>query len=286
MLTLTLLLAGGWSALADTPDRPWLFTRVAIAGGLFPDGAQLDARVQARMPLYTTQSFLLADNYAGIGLRATVTPAFLTVGPRLSIAPVAFFDIDVSANVQRYFRTPFGPLPFDQIDSGKAGDARNARAGESFAATSMMAAAEPTLKVQAGPIVAFDAWVLELRHTPRPADQSAPFVYEPFWDLVVAWDDLIIEQQGAVLAMIWKGDEGAKKLWIGATARHHWAVQSTDASLVVGGVLLASPGKSFLGGPQLVLQVLPYVLDDDDIQPGPPNIQAQIGWDIDTPFRR
>lgn len=285
MLTLPLLL-GLSVAQAETPDRPWLFTRVAIGGGLFPDGAQLDARAQARTPLYTTESFLLADNYAGIGLRAAITPAYVAAGPRVSIAPVAFFDMDLSANVQRYFRTPFGPLLFDQVDSGKAGDARDARADESFAITSMNAAAEPTLKVQAGPIVAFDAWVFELRHTPQPAGETSPFVYEPFWDLVVAWDDVVIEQQGAVLGMIWKGEDGAKKLWIGATVRHHWAVQSKDASLVLGGVLLASPGKKFLGGPQFVLQVLPYLADDVDIQSGPPNIQAQIGWDIDTPFRK
>lgn len=273
-------------ASAETPDRPWLFTRIALGGGGWPSGAQLDARAQARTPLYATQSFLLADNYAGIGLRAALTPAYVTTGPRVSIAPVAFFDMDLSANVQRYFHTPFGPLPFDQVTSGKPGAARDARADESFAMTAFTAAAEPTLKLQAGPIVAFDAWVIELRHMDQPAGQTAPYAYEPFWDLVLAWDDTIVEQQGAVLGMIWKGDAGEKKLWIGATVRHHWAVVSKDASLVVGGVLLASPGRKILGGPQFVLQVLPYVVDDADMKAGPPNVQAQIGWDIDTPFRR
>lgn len=281
MLLFTLALAR-----AETPGTPWLWSRAALGGGVFPSGAQLDLRASARTPLYATESSLLADNYAGAGLRAAITPAYVTGGPRLSIAPAAFFDMDLSGSVVRYFHTPFGPLPFDQVTSGKPDAARDLRADESFAATAFTAAAEPTLKAQAGPIVAFDAWTIELRHTDHVDGVTTPFVYEPYWDLVIAWDDVIIEQQGAVLGMIWKGDGIDRKLWIGATVRHHWAVQSTDTSLVVGGVLLARLGNHFLGGPQLVVQVLPYVLDDGDMKAGPPNIQAQVSYDFDTPFKK
>jgi hypothetical protein len=273
-------------AQAETPDRAWLWTHAALGGGAWPSGAQLDLRASARTPLYETESFLLADNYAGAGLRAAITPAYVTGGPRLSLAPVAFFDLDLSASVVRYFHTPFGPLPFDQIDSGKPDAARDARSDESFADTAFTLAAEPTLKVQVGPVVAFDAWAIEARHTNVVDGIDAPWVYEPYWDLVIAWDDVIIEQQGAVMGMIWKGDGIDRKLWISATVRHHWAVQSTDSSLVVGGVLLARLGNHTLGGPQLIVQVLPYVLDDADMKAGPPNVQAQIGYDFDTPFRR
>lgn len=281
MLLFTLALAR-----AETPDSPWLWTHAALGGGAFPSGAQLDLRASARAPLYATDSFLLADNYAGAGVRAAITPAYVTGGPRLSVAPVAFFDMDVSGSVVRYFHTPFGPLPFDQVASGKPDAARDTRSGESFADTAFTAAAEPTLKAQVGPVVAFDAWTVELRHTNRVEGVDTPFVYEPYWDLVIAWDDVVIEQQGAVLGMIWKGDGIDRKLWIGATVRHHWAVESTDASLVVGGVLLARIGNHVLGGPQLIVQVLPYVLDDADMKAGPPNVQAQVSYDFDTPFTR
>ena len=286
MLTALLPLLLAHAAQADTPDRPWLYTHAAVGGGAWPSGAQLDLRLQARTPLYTTGSFLLADNLAGVGVRAALTPAYLLAGPRLTFAPAAFFTMDASANVQRYFHTPFGPLAFDQIDSGKPDAARAARGDESFADTALTATVEPTLQAQAGPVVAFDAWTVEARHMDRPAGQAAPYVYEPFWDLVVAWDDVVIEQQGAVLGMIWKGDHHERKLWIGATVRHHWAVQSTDSSLVVGGVVLFNPGRTFLGGPDLIVQVLPYVLDDADMRAGPPNVQAQIGWDLNSPFRK
>ncbi len=273
-------------AQAETPDSTWLWTHVALGGGAFPSGAQLDARASVRTPLYETHSFLLADNYAGAGLRAAVTPAYFTGGPRLSIAPVAFFDMDLSGSVVRYFHTPFGPLPFDQLGSGKPDAARALRGDESFADTAFTAAAEPTLKAQVGPVVAFDAWTVEVRHTQKVDGITSPWVYEPYWDLVIAWDDVIIEQQGAVMGMIWKGDGIDRKLWIGATVRHHWAARSTDSSLVVGGVLLARLGHHTLGGPQLIVQVLPYVLDDADMKAGPPNVQAQLSYDFDTPFKR
>ncbi len=272
------------SALAANPDVPWLWAHAALGGGAWPSGLQLDTRLQARTPLYATRSEFFADNFAGAGLRAAITPAYVLAGPRVSFAPAAFFNMDLSANVQRYFHTSFGPLPFDQLTSGKPDAVRAARGTESFATTALTATWEPTLQAEADPIVVFDAWTLEIRHMDKPADQTAPYVYEPFWDLVLAWDDAVIEQQGAVMGMVWKGDNGTRKLWIGATVRHHWAVVSTDRSLVLGGVLLANPGKKVLGGPDLILQVLPYILDDADMRAGPPNVQFQIGWDVNRPF--
>ncbi len=285
MLLLLALLSLPLVAQAETPETPWMWTRVGLGAGLWPSGLQLDARAQARTPLYKTESFLLADNYAGAGLRAAVTPAYVNVGPRLSIAPAAFFDMDVQGSFIRYFHTSFGPLPFDQLESGKPDAARDLRADESFATNAFYVSAEPTLKAQVGPIVAFDAWTIEARRMEKPESITAPYVYEPYWDLVLAWDDVIIEQQGAVMAMIWKGDGVSRKFWIGATVRHHWAVRSTDSSLVLGGVLLLRADRKFLAGPQLIVQVLPYVLDDADMKAGPPNIQLQISYEFDTPFR-
>lgn len=272
-------------ALAETPDRPWLWTRAALGGGGWPSGLQLDGRAQARLPLYPTESFLLKDNYAGAGLRAAITPAYVTAGPRLSIAPVAFFDMDVQASVVRYFHSDFGPLPFDQLTYGKPDAARGERADESLATTAFYLAMEPTLKAQVGPICAFDAWTIEFRRTQNPG-WDEPYVYEPYWDLVLAYNDTIIEQQGAIVGMIWKGEGISRKLWFGATVRHHWAVVSRDFSLVVGGVGILRLGNHTLGGPQLIVQVLPYVLDDADMKAGPPNVQAQISYEFDTPFSK
>lgn len=270
-MTALLLLAG--FAAAD----PYLWTRAQVGAGGFPLGLIGDVRTQVRAPLWAaSDSFLLEDSYAGAGLRVAASPAFVTGGPRLSLAPAAFFDLDLQASAHQYFDNGLGFLPFEET-AHKLESERDARKDESFGGTAWSASASPTLKAKVGPIVAFDSVLIEAWHVERPTGVAAPYVYEPLRDLVIGWDDVVIEHQPAVLWALWPGDEDRRVLWIGATMRDRIALQSGDRSLTVGSMVRLRPGGTSAAIPNVVLFVLPYVIDADRVG-GAPNIQGALVW--------
>lgn len=270
-------------AHAAQPETPYLWTYAQAGGGGWPSGVIGDVRMQARAPLYRSDSMLLADTYVGAGARVAVTPAFIQGGPRLSIAPAAFFDMDVDAEVHRYFPGPFGALGFD-APAHKLESERGDRKDETFPATAWTLSAAPTLKLQVGPVVAVDALVVEAWHVDQPADQTSPYVYEALRDLVIAWDDVVIENEPILLLTAWKGDDHHRLLWVGATLRDRMVLVAGDRSMVVGPMALFRPGSPSNAVPMFALQVLPYVIDADRVG-GVPNIQAAAWWTLESPFR-
>ncbi len=275
--------ASAFAAPAASPG-PYLWTRAQLAAGGWPSGLLGDVRVQVRDPLWgSSKSFLLADSYVGAGARIAASPAFVEGGPRLSIAPAAFFDMDVQGSVHRYFDGGFGLLPFDSPDH-KLESERNPRASEVVPDTAWTLSANPTLKAQVGPFVGFDSVIVEAWHVDKVAGATAPYVYEPFRDLVIAWDDVVVEHQPAALWTPWKGDGHQRMLWVGATLRDRYALVSRDHSLTLGPMVNFRPGSRSNAVPMLVLQVLPYLVDADRVG-GVPCIQGALVWKAETPFK-
>ncbi len=274
---------GATSAAAAEPTGPYLWTRAQLGAGGAPLGLLGDVRMQVRAPIWHSDSFLLQDNYVGAGLRVAASPAFVEGGPRLSIAPVAFFDLDVQGSVHRYFDDGLGFLPYDST-SGKLESERDARAADSFGSTAWTLTATPTLKAQLGPVIVLDSVAIEAWHVEMPSGMTAPYVYEPFRDLVIGWDDVVIEHQPAIILTPWKGDDNKRKLWIGATMRDRYALVSHDRSMAVGGMAIFRPGSRSAAMPTLVVQVLPYVIDADRVG-GVPNIQGAWVWKMENPFK-
>lgn len=274
---IALLLALG----AHAADTPSLWARQMVGGGAWPSGLITDTRVQVRAPLYRSSSIVFRDTYAGAGARAAASPAFVEVGPRVSFAPIDVFDVDVQGTAHAFLDNQYGLLPMSGTTGTLEVD-RDARADETFAARAVSLTVAPTLKVAVGPFVAFDAWTVQaFRLTDPPA---AALVYHPFWDLVIAPSDVIVEHQAAALWRALPGDDGAL-LWLGPTWRDRFARGSGDRSATLGAFVRARPASPERRAvPNLVLAVLPYVIDGDHLG-GAPNVQVAAVWAIDTPLR-
>ncbi|MCB9683413.1 MAG: hypothetical protein H6735_00065, partial [Alphaproteobacteria bacterium] len=156
-----------WLALAHAAEEPGWWVREAVGVGGWPSGAVNDLRVQWRAPLYRSESIVFRDTYAGAGARLAVTPAYVDVGPRVSLAPIDVFDLDLQASFVGYWRTRFGPMPFSELRGTLEAD-RGAR-DDAIRTWAVVLTAAPTLKVALGPIVAFDAWSIQHWRFHRPA---------------------------------------------------------------------------------------------------------------------
>lgn len=269
-MLLSLLISA--SLAADTPSW-WL--RQSVGGQLFPEGGVADTRGQYRVPLHRSKSRFFQTTYAGAGLRTLVTPVNVEVGPRLGIAPIEIFEFEVQGSYLGYFSWGGrGLLPYDEI-GGKGSDERKARESEGFSASGLQLSATPTLKLKFGPIVAFDSATFSVLHLENPLGLSSPYVYEPNRDLIVAWDDVVIENQAGLLYEILPGGD-RPPLRVGATARNRAALNSGDESLAVGGLVSFRPGTT-PAIPTINVVALAYVVDADRVGTAP-NLQASATW--------
>lgn len=271
-----------FAASAFALDAPSWWLRQSVGGSLFPEGAQVDTRAQYRVPLHRSESRLFHDTYAGAGLRVVFTPVNAEVGPRLSISPIDVFDLEVQASYLGYYSWGGrGLLPFDET-SGKGTDERKAREDEGFSGSGLVLSATPTLKAKVGPIVIFDACSFSMLHLENPDGLAAPYVYEPNRDLVVAWDDVLVENQGGLLYEVLPG--GTKPLFrVGATVRDRMALESGDRSLTVGGIVSFKPGIT-PAVPTINVLALAYVIDNDRVGTVP-NLQAAATWIFEKPVK-
>lgn len=249
-----------------TRPHPWLWSRTLIGASGWPSGLILDERAQYRVPLKRGRSIALQDTYAGVGGRVAVTPAFVDVGPRLSLAPVDFFDIDLQGGFVGYWPSSSGLLPYDDVHQSTRdkdrGDRHRDPKTAARAGWSAYASAQPTLKAKLGPIIIYDSWQFTYMHVEPGDEVTAPLTYEPYWDRLVARDDLIFQHEAGVLGEVLKGDATHPGLRVGAQLRHRWTLVSHDPSLSVGGVVMVRPVDRPLV-PSIAGQVMGYVQDED-----------------------
>ncbi len=264
--------------LALALDAPSWWFRESFGGSLFPSGALVDTRVQYRVPLHRAESRLFRETYGGAGLRVAFTPVNAEVGPRFSISPIDMFDLEVQASYLGYYSWGgHGLLPYAATD-GKESATRDSRVDDGFMASGLVASATPTLKAKLGPIVAFDACTFTFLHLENPLGKPEPYVYEPNRDLIVAWDDVLVENQGGLLYEVLPG--GARPLLrVGATVRERLALNSGDESLVVGGIVSFKPGTT-PAIPTVNVLALAYVVDADRVGTTP-NLQASATWVVE-----
>lgn len=268
----------------DPTDGTHLWTRQAVGASGWPAGAISDTRVQLRAPLHRSESIVFQDTFVGAGARVAATPVFVAVGPRVSVAPIDIFDLDLQASYVTYYGgRGIGLLPMEATE-GKLETERADLPAVTGGAWQLSAA--PTLKLKLGPIIAFDAWTFGWTRLLPGQPHPSTFVYEPFTDLVVAWEEVTVEQQGAVIAEV-VPDEGGAFLWVGATARDRLALTSKDRSTAVGLVIRGRPARG-RAVPNLVGQALFYVNDADrglgEGKVPVPNLALLAEWKFFTPL--
>lgn len=274
------------AALLPTPalaaDSPSIWAREAIAAAGFPSGALNNTIVELRTPLHRSESRLFQSTYAGVGAQVLLTPAFVSVGPRVSIAPIDVFDINLKAARGWYFGNKYGLLPFDQL-AGTLEDDRYAREAENFASEMWVFSAEPTLKAKVWKIVVFDSWTIDYIMLDKPPGEAAPYAYEPYRDLVIAWDEFSFEHQAGVLFEAMPGGD-KPSLRLGPTYRDRFTLNSEDRSAALGLLVAAKPGTKPVI-PTIVGMALWYLIDTDRVGPIP-FMALQARWEIDEPLSK
>lgn len=266
------------AALAGTPDTDHVWAKQIVGVGGWPSGAISDTKVQLRRPGHRSDSVLFQNTYYGVGGRLQASPAFVDVGPRVSLAPIDILDVDLQGAWTGY-AGPFAPLPMAATD-GRVESARNARNGEEMAVTKWEASVAPTLKLKVGPLVAFDS--LTVGALSARYDDPTELWYEPYRDLVVARNDVTIENQAALLVEVLDGD-GRAKLLVGPQTRLRQAMVSGDGHTNVGALVAFRPGASEKL-PTLIAQGHAYVRDVERVGTAP-NLQLAAAWTLDRVLR-
>jgi len=258
---------------------PWLWFREQVGIGGWPTLIQSETRLQGRAALRRSESRLFQNTYVGAGGVLALSPAFLRVGPRFGIQPLDVLEVEVQGDWALILPMLSGLVAFDET-SGKLGSDRAPFGGETPLGQMWSLTVSPTLRLKAGPLVVVGnaqvvwVWVVD------PDPGRSPYVYEALRDLVIERQDVLIQQQYALLGEVLPG--GARPLLrVGATVRHRLALGSGDLSLVLGGMVTFKPSPK-PAWPTFILQVLPYLLDADRVGTFPQVLFA-IQWEVSRP---
>jgi hypothetical protein len=270
----------------NTPSSSLHFSQL-VAVAAFPLGLLSDSRLEVRAPMHRSSSMVFQDTYAAVGGRGVITPAFASIGPRMTLAPIDFFDVVVMANATVVWPSDSGLIPYDHIlESTIESDRKDmfaypAPGREVLPGGGFDVRVQPTLKLKVGPVIAFSSWDFSWIWLNQPDGEAGPYVYEPFRDRIIEWDDVVVEHQSAVVGEILPG-QGGPLLWVGATYHDVWALGSRDRSIQVGPIVVLKPSYK-AGWPRIILQVKPYVMDHDRVG-GAPRIALALTWDVDRPL--
>ncbi len=272
------------AATEPTPESvdpgPSIWAKQTVGVGLFPKGALSDTKVQYRIPGHRSDSALFQNTYYGLGGRFQLSPAFVDIGPRLSIAPVDVFDLDVQGSWTGY-AGPFGPLPMEGVDA-RAESARNLRSDdEHMVMHKVELMVSPTVKAKVGPVIAFNSTNIGILKAFAPEGVEADLWYEPYRDMVVAYDDVTIENQTAVVYEALDG-QNKPKLWLGGTSRYRRALVSKDHYTTAGALVVYKPGTA-PAVPTLIGQVL-FFVDDPERVGTAPSVNLAATWTFDSPI--
>ena len=98
------------TAKAPTPRHTWVYKNL-FAARYNPIGLVNEFSTGWRMQLFTKPGALYADSFVAAKLHTFLTPAYVRIGPRLEIQPLAVLNLSATYDYSRYLGT------FDQIQS-------------------------------------------------------------------------------------------------------------------------------------------------------------------------
>lgn len=142
------------------PPQHRLVHRNTFALRVNPLGLLYDGRFMYRFRLYASESKALRDNFLGIGLAPTASPAFVRVGPYVEFNPLTVLGFWAAAQVTQYFGT-FNLLQGFAGAQSNFSDAQIARNGapsdgsgnDNYGATGWELSLGANLTLKVGPMV-------------------------------------------------------------------------------------------------------------------------------------
>ncbi len=266
------------SSSEGPPDQPppWMWLREQLVVGGWPTLVQSETRLQGRMALKRSSSLLFRNTYAGAGGVLAVSPAYLRVGPRLSIQPLDVFELEVQGDWSLCFPMSSGLLPYDTL-SGKLNAQREAREDEAPLGQMWSFTVSPTVRLKGGPVVVLANLQVTWVQVVDPDEDRSTYVYDVSRDLIIERKEMILQQQYALLGELLPGGDRVL-LRAGAVLRHRVAVGSGDLSLVIGAMVMMKP-RPLPAWPTFILQILPYVREADRVGTFP-QILGVAQWEI------
>src|SRR5437870_5352830 len=101
---LPLLVAATAVAEPEPPDFRIAITNLLV-GRYNPLGLEDQLRIGPQKRLYKSDKLALRDNFIFFGLATKVNPAFIKIGPELSIQPLSVLNIKFQAEMIGWFST-------------------------------------------------------------------------------------------------------------------------------------------------------------------------------------
>ncbi len=265
------------AALAGEPQW-WLFNRLGVAYN--PLGAIDDFRAEVRAPLPWEQpgSLLLDGTYVGGGLGLEVSPAYLRVGPRFSVQPVAFFDVTGQARLLYYFGVFDDLMGFDDLDVDYDDAARATHSEDAYPALGLDVDLRPELKIKVGHFFAVDQWEFHYYRLPG----TEPYVFEPYIHLLMARQDVTFTHDAVVGAFVWDPPD-RREFIVAAISENTHAVATRDHSWSVGPLVAFSVSNRFAVPKFAVLSRI-YIRDQTLTIPSV-YVAIAAEWEVGLPMR-
>ncbi|MFT3706177.1 MAG: hypothetical protein QM817_00790 [Archangium sp.] len=87
----------------QAPPQHRIVHRNTLALRYNPLGLLYDGRFMYRLRLYESDSKVLRDNFIGVGVAPTMSPAFLRIGPYAEFSPLSMFNVWAMVQFVQYF---------------------------------------------------------------------------------------------------------------------------------------------------------------------------------------
>jgi hypothetical protein len=201
-----------------------------------------------RIPVWRKEGDLLfGDTYVAPGVIVDLSPAYARAGGRVHFVPVAVLDIVADAQVTGYFGAFSALIDFDDptddhseatIESGVYDDRRQSGWGLKLGLT-------PTPQIQVSKFIL--ALPQEFAHFSllRPQDARGAYWYEPFYDLMLEWDDTIMVNSAvAFWAFRESSKDDPRMFWLGAQFNHQYVFGTEDRQVKLGPMAVFKPSQS------------------------------------------
>jgi hypothetical protein len=196
-LVLLGIVAAGISA---QKTREGFFLDQSLQASYNPLGVQLVTKAYYRLPLVKADGVLWESTKIDLGVQNGLSPAYDMLGVYIDIAPIAIFDLALSAQAVGYYNgLGFGFYDLSGYSSGF--DSSSLGALPSRNAMGYVLSAAPTLKFAYGPIVMANTFSLTYFYT----DDGSGFFFERIANCVLAKSDVELANQAYLLATIMPG---------------------------------------------------------------------------------
>lgn len=193
------------------PPQHRVVHRNTLALRVNPLGLIYDARFSYRYRLYESESKALRDNFVGVGVAPSLSPAFLRVGPYLEVNPSTVFGVWAALQFSQYFGILNLAQSFDSANARFSDDEISDR-GDLPAADPQRGYGTNGYEVLVGANLNLKVWMIVLRSQARAVYGSLKLrsgdavYYDQFYDVLAPNQGWFVTND---LDVLWQAGDGS-----------------------------------------------------------------------------